>query len=109
MYEGAEAQLHAFLVSALDGGEWSVSRLGRFITGEKVPDTHWIGNWVGPRAGLDAVGETISATAGKRTEGRLTRSLLWNVKFHYGSSEFLNLGVSTVALETSTSQYSLSS
>jgi hypothetical protein len=23
--------------------------------GERVPGTHWIGGWVGPRAGLDAV------------------------------------------------------
>jgi hypothetical protein len=25
--------------------------------GEKAPDTHWIGGWVGPRAVLDAVGK----------------------------------------------------
>jgi hypothetical protein len=23
--------------------------------GERAPDTHWSGGWVGPRAGLDAV------------------------------------------------------
>jgi hypothetical protein len=23
-------------------------------TGERTPGTHWIGDWVGPRAGLDA-------------------------------------------------------
>jgi hypothetical protein len=27
---------HAFLTSAIDGGEWSASRLGRFITREKA-------------------------------------------------------------------------
>ena len=27
---GVEAQLHSFLTSALDGGEWSASRPGRF-------------------------------------------------------------------------------
>jgi hypothetical protein len=37
-----------FLTWALVGGEWSNSRPGRFI-----PGTHWIGGWVGPRAGLD--------------------------------------------------------
>jgi hypothetical protein len=41
--------------SALDGGEWSASRPGRFIPRERVPGTHWIGGWVGPRAVLDAV------------------------------------------------------
>jgi hypothetical protein len=42
-----------FLTSALDGGEWSASRTGRFTPRERAPDTHWIGGWVGPRAGLD--------------------------------------------------------
>jgi hypothetical protein len=42
-----------FLTSALVGGEWSASRPCRFIPGERAPSTHWIGGWVGPRAGLD--------------------------------------------------------
>jgi hypothetical protein len=41
--------------SALDGGEWSVSRPGRFTPRERAPGTHCIGGWMGPRAGLDAV------------------------------------------------------
>jgi hypothetical protein len=36
------------LTSALDIGEWSVSRPGRFTPRERSPDTHWIGCWVGP-------------------------------------------------------------
>jgi hypothetical protein len=43
------------LTSALDGGEWSASRPGRFTARERAPGTHWIGGWVGPRAVLDAV------------------------------------------------------
>jgi hypothetical protein len=43
------------LTSALVGGEWSVSRLCRFTTGERAPGTYWIGGWVGPRNGLDDV------------------------------------------------------
>jgi hypothetical protein len=43
------------LTSALDGGEWSASRSGRFTPRERAPDTHWIGVWVGPRAVRDAV------------------------------------------------------
>jgi hypothetical protein len=42
------------LTSALDGGEWSASHLGRFTPRERAPGTHWIGGWVGPRAILDA-------------------------------------------------------
>jgi hypothetical protein len=43
------------LTSALDEGEWSASCPGRFTSRERAPATHWIGGWVGPRAGLDAV------------------------------------------------------
>jgi len=43
------------LTSALDGGEWSASRLGRFTPRERAPCTLWIGSWVGPREVLDAV------------------------------------------------------
>jgi len=39
--------LHAFSTSALDGGEWLASRLGR-----STPGAHWVGGWVGPRDGL---------------------------------------------------------
>jgi hypothetical protein len=28
---------------------------GRFIPGERSPGTHWIGGWIGLRAGLDDV------------------------------------------------------
>jgi hypothetical protein len=42
------------LTSALDGGEWSASRPGRFNPRKRAPGSHWIVNWVGPRASLDA-------------------------------------------------------
>jgi hypothetical protein len=54
-YWGSEGKLHALLTSALDGGEWSASRTGRFTPRERAPGTHWIGGRVGPRAVLDAV------------------------------------------------------
>jgi hypothetical protein len=47
-YGGVDVYIHIFLTSVLVGGEWSATRPGRFI-----PGTHWIGGWVGPRAGLD--------------------------------------------------------
>jgi len=43
-YWGEEVQLHAFLPSALHGGERSASRSGRF-----TPVTHYTGGWVGPQ------------------------------------------------------------
>jgi hypothetical protein len=42
-----------FLTSALVGGEWSTSRLGRSTPGERAPGTHWRGGWVDLRADLD--------------------------------------------------------
>jgi hypothetical protein len=54
-YGVVEVQFDAFLTSALDGGEWSASHPGRFTPRERAPGTHWIGGWMGPRAGLDAV------------------------------------------------------
>jgi hypothetical protein len=41
----------------LYGGEWSASHPGYFTPRGKAPDTHWIGSWVGPRAGQDTVVE----------------------------------------------------
>jgi hypothetical protein len=40
MYGGVEVWSHVFLTSALDGGEWSASRLCRFTSGEKTTGTH---------------------------------------------------------------------
>jgi hypothetical protein len=37
------------------GGEWSASRPGHFTPRERDPGTHWIGDWVGTRDGLDVV------------------------------------------------------
>jgi hypothetical protein len=51
-YGVVDVQVHVFLASTLDGGEWSASRPCRFIPGETAPSNHWIGRWVGPRAGI---------------------------------------------------------
>jgi hypothetical protein len=53
-YWGVEVSSILYLTSALDGGEWSDSRPGRFIYRGRAPGTHWIGGSVGPRAVLDA-------------------------------------------------------
>jgi hypothetical protein len=56
-YGGGEVWFHTFLTSAFDGGEWSVSRPGRFTSRERAPGTHsvggWVGGWAGLRTGLD--------------------------------------------------------
>jgi hypothetical protein len=53
MYVGIEIQIHAFLTSATDADERSVSRPGRFTTGERAHGIHWTGGWVGFKAALD--------------------------------------------------------
>jgi hypothetical protein len=47
-----------FLTLALDGNEWSASRLGRFNARGRVPGTYRIGRWVGPSAYLDFMEKT---------------------------------------------------
>jgi hypothetical protein len=46
---------YSYLNSALDGSEWSASRPRPLSPQGKAPGTHWIGSWVGLRAGLEAV------------------------------------------------------
>jgi hypothetical protein len=55
LYWGSECIAPRILTSALDRCEWSASLPGRFTPRETAPCTHWIGGWVGSRAGLDAV------------------------------------------------------
>jgi hypothetical protein len=54
-YWGSKGIAPLILILALDGGEWSASRPGRFTPRKRAPGTHWIGGWVDPRAVLDAV------------------------------------------------------
>jgi hypothetical protein len=42
------------LLSALEGGEFSASRLGRFTSEERTNYGRWIGAWEGSRARMDA-------------------------------------------------------
>ncbi|KDR20851.1 hypothetical protein L798_04655 [Zootermopsis nevadensis] len=51
---GSGGIAYSVLTSAPDGGKWSASYPGRALPPGKEPGTHWIGGWVGPRAGLDA-------------------------------------------------------
>jgi hypothetical protein len=51
VHGGAEVLLHT-LTLTLDG-EWSDAKPGHFMTRERVPVTHGIGNWVGHTASLD--------------------------------------------------------
>jgi hypothetical protein len=50
---GESVLIRIFLNSAIIGVEWSGSRPGRFILGERSIYTHWIGGWVVPRTSLE--------------------------------------------------------
>jgi hypothetical protein len=54
MREWVYSSTHS-LTSALEGGEWWASRHGRYNPMVRAPGIHYIGGWVGPRAGVDAV------------------------------------------------------
>jgi hypothetical protein len=54
--------------AALNGDEWSASRLSRFTPAERAPGTHCIRDWVGLRAGVAVTKKrNISSPVGKRT------------------------------------------
>jgi hypothetical protein len=60
----------SFLTSALDVDELSVLRPGRFTPREMPRTTHWIGIWVRPRPGLDAVEKNLPEVTEERHETR---------------------------------------
>jgi hypothetical protein len=80
-------------ILALDGGEWSASRPGRFTPRERAPGTHCIGGWVGPRAVLDAVVKRkIPSPRRKSNPDRPARSpALYQLSYH--GSYFYNVDV----------------
>jgi hypothetical protein len=53
VYRRVYIQIYVYLTLAPIVGEWSASCPGRFTHGERAVGTHWIGGWMGPRAGLD--------------------------------------------------------
>ena len=58
-YDGVKLQLQSLiLTSAVDGGEWSVSRPQRFTFRERATRTYWKGGWVSCSDGLVSLKET---------------------------------------------------
>jgi hypothetical protein len=68
MYGGVAVQFYAFLPSALDRSEWSVSHHGRFNPRKRAVGSHWMGGQASPKDGLGATqNRNISRTAGDQT------------------------------------------
>jgi hypothetical protein len=84
---GGGLQIHIFLTLVLAGVNSQLHALAALYLGDKAPSTHWIGGWVGTRAGLDDVEKRIFLTLPGlelRHLGRPARSqsLYW---LHYPS------------------------
>jgi hypothetical protein len=72
-YGEVELQLHAFLASVLDEGEWSATRTGRFTPGLRAPVTYLICGY----HSLDAVAKrNIPCPCRESNLGRPARSLV---------------------------------
>jgi hypothetical protein len=77
----------SFLTSALDGGEWLASLPCRFTPGKKVSGAHWIGDWMAPRRGLDAVEKRKLAFPSRESNpGRPVRNPTLHLLSYLGSS-----------------------
>jgi hypothetical protein len=63
-----------FSTSTLDEGEWSVSRPAHFTPGEIAHSTHWVGGYVGPKFGLDAIEKKKILSSRESITGRPARS-----------------------------------
>jgi len=60
-YGGVEVKLHTLLALALRGQLYALAYLP---PGKKAFGIHWLGDWVGPRAGLDMLAKReVSAPA----------------------------------------------
>jgi hypothetical protein len=70
-YEEMDLYTHSFLTSAIAGGEWSASSLGRFVAREKKTGTHWRGCWVDLRAGLDDVENRKFLILNSKVKGKI--------------------------------------
>jgi hypothetical protein len=89
-YVGVIVLIHIFLTSALAGDDWSASRPGRFTPRDRAPGTHWIGGWVGSKAGLDDVEKRKFLTVrglehrplGRPTHSQSLSRLLYSVLKH---------------------------
>ena len=78
-----------FLTSALDGG-WVVNVTPRPLYLRERSGTHCIGDWVGPRAGLDGCGKSRPPN-GTRSPGRPVRRcavIFFSLSFQVEFSQF---------------------
>jgi hypothetical protein len=85
--------------SALDGGECSASRPGRFTPGEIARGAHarFMGGWVGPKAGLDAVEMRKIFPCQKSNPGRPARTRRYADWLHLGIHSFIFMFVTKLS------------
>jgi hypothetical protein len=93
------------LTSALDGGEWSASVPAVLPPRERAPGTHWIGDWVGPRACLDAVVKKKIPSSRRESKPRtpIVKPIVqhytdWAITAHVEGEEELSIMLTAVML-----------
>jgi hypothetical protein len=52
---GVSRYSYTILNLSSNGGKWIAFHSYPFTAWEILPGTHWVGGWVGPRAGLDVM------------------------------------------------------
>jgi hypothetical protein len=76
-YGGSEGIALPFLTSIPIGGDRSASRPCCFTPGDRAPGSHWIGGWVGPGAGMDAMeNKNITCSCQELNLGHPARSIV---------------------------------
>jgi hypothetical protein len=80
-----------FLTSELDGGEWSVSRSGRFTPGMIVLCTQWIGGWMGLGAPVWTLWSWERSLASASN-----RSIQWRMIYNYLSWKYRKWSESSI-------------
>jgi hypothetical protein len=96
--------MNVLFTSALIGSKWSVSRLDRFTLRERGTCTHWIGDWVDPRAGEEVRNKYIDIN--KIYTKRLNKDTLFsskNISFNNHVNEISEVYWATYRLDTSDS------
>jgi hypothetical protein len=89
------------LTSALDEGEWSITRSDSFTPRERAPATYWIGSWVGSQSRSGHGGERknsqsvlgleppIIPLVAQRYTTELPRLLFWSVRQNFTNRRFM--------------------
>jgi hypothetical protein len=73
-----------FILNLSARWEWSISPPWATLASWKKPCTHWIGGWLGPRAGMDGFDESLASAGIQTPDNPACSKLLYPLR-HLGS------------------------